>query len=84
MAFNVYAMGTWSDGGVAMRKPYISSSNYIQKMVNPGIDDAPEWAAKWDTIFDHFVVTRANVLLHTQLAGIVRRKRKLLEIDSDE
>jgi len=84
MAFNVYAMGTWSDGGLAMRKPYISSSNYIKKMVNPGLDDAPGWAAKWDAIFDDFVVSRSDVLLHTQLAGIVRRKRKLREVDSDE
>jgi deoxyribodipyrimidine photolyase-related protein len=83
MAFNVYAMGTWSDGGLAMRKPYISSSNYIQKMVNPGLDDTPGWAAKWDSIFDKFVISRANVLLHTQLAGIVRRKRKLIDVDSD-
>jgi len=84
MAFNVYAMGTWSDGGIAMRKPYISSSNYIQRMVNPGLDDAPGWAAKWDKIFDDFVVSRAEVLLHTQLAGFVRRKRKLREIDLEE
>jgi deoxyribodipyrimidine photolyase-related protein len=81
MAFNVYAMGTWSDGGLAMRKPYISSSNYIQRMVNPGLDDAPGWASKWDKLFDDFVVSRAEVLLHTQLAGIVRRKRKLRDMD---
>jgi deoxyribodipyrimidine photolyase-related protein len=86
MAFNVFAMGTWSDGGIAMRKPYISSSNYIQRMVNPGIDDDPSWASKWDKVFDDFVVSRGEILLHTQLAGIVRRKRKLRdmeEIDDD-
>jgi deoxyribodipyrimidine photolyase-related protein len=77
MAFNVYAMGTWSDGGIAMRKPYISSSNYIKRMVNAGIDDDKGWEAKWDKKFDDFVVSRGDVLLHTQLAGIVRRKRKL-------
>lgn len=82
MAFNVYAMGTWSDGGLAMRKPYISSSNYIQRMVNPGLDDAPGWSKKWDKIFDDFVVSRGDVLLHTQLAGIVRRKRSLREMQN--
>lgn len=32
MVFNVYSMGTWSDGGYSMRKPYISGANYLQKM----------------------------------------------------
>jgi deoxyribodipyrimidine photolyase-related protein len=81
MAFNVYSMGTWSDGGIAMRKPYISSSNYIKRMVNPGIDDTRGWETIWDKKFDDFVVSRGNVLLHTQLAGIVRRKRKLDDRD---
>lgn len=84
MAFNVYAMGTWSDGGIAMRKPYISSSNYIQRMVNPGLDDDPGWSARWDKIFDDFVVSRGEVLLHTQLAGIVRKKRKLRDLDASD
>ena len=81
MAFNVYAMGTWSDGGIAMRKPYISSSNYIKKMVNPGIDDEKGWEEKWDKKFDEFVVSRGDVLLHTQLAGIVRRKRTFADLE---
>lgn len=32
MVFNVYSMGTWNDGGLAMRKPYISSSHYLMRM----------------------------------------------------
>ena len=80
MAFNVYSMGTWSDGGLAMRKPYISSSNYIQRMVNMSSGDK-KWHAQWDKLFDNFVVDHAEVLLHTQLAGIVRRKRKLADVD---
>ena len=83
MAFNVYSMGTWSDGGLAMRKPYISSSNYIRRMVNAGVDDDESWIAKWDKLFDHFLVSRADVLEHTQLAGIVRRKRKAIDLSED-
>ena len=80
MAFNVYSMGTWSDGGLAMRKPYISSSNYIKRMVNTGVDDDSSWIPKWDGLFDKFLVSRADVLEHTQLAGLVRRKRKAIEL----
>ena len=29
MIQNVYSMGQWADGGLTMRKPYISSDNYV-------------------------------------------------------
>lgn len=32
MIGNVYSMGMWADGGLTMRKPYISSGNYIKNM----------------------------------------------------
>lgn len=34
MIFNCYSMGSYSDGGFAMSKPYISSINYLEKMSN--------------------------------------------------
>lgn len=34
MIQNVYSMGQWADGGLTMRKPYISSDNYIVNMSN--------------------------------------------------
>ncbi len=34
MYANVYGMICYSDGGFFMKKPYISSSNYILKMSN--------------------------------------------------
>jgi deoxyribodipyrimidine photolyase-related protein len=34
MIGNVYSMTLWADGGMTMRKPYISGSGYIMKMGN--------------------------------------------------
>ena len=34
MVPNVYGMSQFNDGGLMSTKPYISSSNYILKMVN--------------------------------------------------
>lgn len=70
MVFNVYSMGTWSDEGFAMRKPYISSARYLQKMAHMSDrDDIEEWNAK----FQRFVKRHFNVLKHTQLAGIAKK-----------
>jgi deoxyribodipyrimidine photolyase-related protein len=71
MVFNVYSMGTWSDGGHAMRKPYVSGSNYLRKMAH--MKDKEE-LQMWDEMFEAFVKKHAHILLHTQLANIVRRK----------
>lgn len=70
MVFNVYSMGTWSDGGHAMRKPYISSASYLQKMARMKDRRAIE---EWNALFKAFVRKHADVLKHTQLAGIVRK-----------
>jgi len=44
MVFNVYAMGSFADGGHASRKPYVSSAAYLLRM-----SDAPNgpWADAW-------------------------------------
>jgi len=34
MVGNVYSMALWADGGLTMRKPYISGDGYIMKMSN--------------------------------------------------
>ena len=71
MVFNVYGMGTWSDGGVGMRKPYISGPGYLHRMVRDGL--SKEEAAEWDRLFKAFLVAHADTLEHTQLAGVVRK-----------
>jgi deoxyribodipyrimidine photolyase-related protein len=69
MVFNVYSMGTWSDGGYAMRKPYISSSKYLQRMAR--MKD-PEDIQMWDDMYSKFLKKHKDILLHTEFANQVR------------
>lgn len=67
MVFNVYSMGTWSDGGLAMRKPYISSANYLIKMGHYSQKEL--WVDKWNKIYKSFISKNRSVLSHTILAS---------------
>lgn len=49
---NVYDMVFCVSGGVTMRRPYISSSNYILKMSNYS---KSEWCNKWDNQYRNFI-----------------------------
>lgn len=72
MVFNVYSMGTWSDGGFGMRKPYVSSSGYLKKMSHERLTlDERRW---WDDHYADFVDRHKEVLSHTVLAG--RRRQR--------
>jgi deoxyribodipyrimidine photolyase-related protein len=64
MEYNIYVMGSYSDGGNFTTKPYISSSNYIMKMSDyqiPGnqevdtIDSKLTWVDTWDLMFWQFM-----------------------------
>ena len=52
MCQNVYGMAFFSDGGKTMRRPYISSSNYILKMSNYS---KGEWSETWDELYRDFI-----------------------------
>lgn len=65
MIFNCYSMGSWSDEGYAMRKPYVSSTSYLLKMTN----EKKENLAGWDDMFESFKIKQADVLAHTPLYG---------------
>ena len=52
MVPNVYGMTQFADGGLMTTKPYISGSNYLQKM---GDWPKGEWSAIWDGLFWHFM-----------------------------
>jgi len=71
MVFNVYGMGTWSDGGHAMRKPYISSPAYLLRMSN--YPRGP-WVDEWKKKYDAFLVKHREVLSHTPLARFLTKK----------
>lgn len=49
---NVFGMSQYADGGKMMRRPYISSSNYILKMSNYKHGD---WCDKWDQLYHEFL-----------------------------
>ncbi len=56
MAGNVFGMATYSDGGFTMRKPYVSSSNYLVKMGRPDIMTDEEKKV-FDSLFWNYVDT---------------------------
>lgn len=49
---NIYGMSQFADGGAMMKRPYISSSNYILKMSNYKRGD---WCKKWDDLYYSFL-----------------------------
>lgn len=54
MVSNIYAMGYFDRG--AMRKPYISTSNYVLKMSNYKKDGS--WEVLWNSLFYRFVAKK--------------------------
>lgn len=69
MVFNVYSMGTWNDGGLAMRKPYISSSSYLIRMGR--FSPKESWVEPWNQSYREFIERNRNILKHTVLANLV-------------
>ena len=58
MVPNIYGMSQFADGGLMATKPYISGSNYINKMSNYQVKpkgESLEWAAIWDGLFWRFM-----------------------------
>jgi deoxyribodipyrimidine photolyase-related protein len=49
---NIYGMSQFADGGIMMKRPYFSSSNYILKMSNY---KKGEWCKKWDNLYYSFL-----------------------------
>jgi len=56
---NVYDMVFFITGGKTMRRPYISSSNYILKMSNYKKE---EWSDEWDDLYYDFLKLNKNKL----------------------
>lgn len=51
MVFNCYSMGSYSDGGYATHKPYVSGPGYIKKQSHAQNGD---WADKWLQLYHRF------------------------------
>ncbi len=56
---NVYDMVFFVTGGLTMRRPYISSSNYILKMSNYKKD---KWSDDWDILYKKFIKNKKKLL----------------------
>jgi deoxyribodipyrimidine photolyase-related protein len=59
MSQNVLDMVFFVSGGITMRRPYISSSNYILKMSNYKREP---WCDVWDNLYDKFKKEKKNKL----------------------
>ncbi len=64
MVGNVYSMGLWADGGLSMRKPYISSSNYVVNMSGRRYKADP----LWDELYHAFIKKHKKLLSHVPIA----------------
>lgn len=60
MKQNVLDMVFFVSGGVTMRRPYISSSNYILKMSNYSKND--EWINIWNEKYKNFIINNEKKL----------------------
>jgi deoxyribodipyrimidine photolyase-related protein len=78
MYCNVYSMGIWSDGGVAMRKPYIASDAYIAKMSNYlQVSKADKvvvkrWMKVWYALYYNFINVKQKQIKKTYYAGMIK------------
>jgi deoxyribodipyrimidine photolyase-related protein len=81
MIQNVYSMGQWSDGGLTMRKPYISSSNYILKMSNYKKND---WCNIWNALYYNFLVKNKKIIEKTPYGRNLSYWNKLKDSEKNE
>lgn len=69
MVGNVYSMGLWADGGLTMRKPYISSHSYVDNMSGDRYDDFygddDEWKIVWRALFYNFLLANNKKIVKT-------------------
>jgi len=82
MIGNVYSMALWADGGMTMRKPYISGDGYIMKMGN--YKKKGEWNIIWNTVFHHFIDRNSKQLSSTYYNGIVKAWARKTKSEKDK
>jgi deoxyribodipyrimidine photolyase-related protein len=90
MYCNVYSMGIWSDGGVAMRKPYIASDAYIVKMSNYmqvskiNKPEVKKWMRLWYALYYNFINVKQNQIKKTYYAGMIKNWQKKSTLEQKE
>jgi len=65
MIGNVYSMGLWADEGLTMRKPYLSTGNYIEKMSGGRYKASRPWGVKWRALYYTFLSKNEKQLERT-------------------
>jgi len=74
MIQNVYSMASWSDEGLTMSKPYISTDNYIMKMSN---FKKGEWNNIWKSLFYNFTDNHETIIEKTPYKRNIKYFKKL-------
>ena len=75
MVPNIFGMSQFADGGLMSTKPYISSSNYIQRMSNYAKGN---WSKIWDSLYWQFIANHESKLVSNPrmslMVNIYRKK----------
>jgi deoxyribodipyrimidine photolyase-related protein len=71
MVPNVYGMSQFADGGFFATKPYISGSNYLNKMSN--YKKSGEWQTTWDGLFWRFMHVHRDFFVKNPRLGMLVR-----------
>ncbi len=70
MTQNIYSMGMWADGGLTMRKPYISTAGYILNMSNykepkESKETETKWTDVWKALFYYKISRHPDIFRKT-------------------
>lgn len=82
MTNNVYSMGLYADGGLTMRKPYLSTSNYILKMSL--FEKDGHWDQVWNTLYYYFLYDKKDQLKKTAMVRNLHLWDKKTKKEQDE
>lgn len=82
MVPNIFGMSQFADGGLMSTKPYISSSNYIQRMSNY---KKGNWSKIWDSLYWQFIANHESKLVSNPrmslMVNIYRKKTNQDKMD---
>ncbi len=87
MTQNVYSMGMWADGGLTMRKPYISTAAYVIGMSNykkPTKKEGSDWTEIWRALFYHKITSNREIFQKTPYIFQLKAWDKMEKSKKDE
>ncbi len=92
MTQNVYSMGMWADGGLTMRKPYISTATYILNMSNytkptkkqMEKEGSEDWTEIWRALFYRKIIKHQTIFSKTPYIFQIKSWNKMDKKSQDE